>query len=300
MTTPVAGKGEPLVSVVVPCYNQARYLGETLASIASQGYPRREAIVVDDGSSDDTQAVTRSFAGVRYVFQANSGAAAARNRGFAESRGDYLLFLDADDRLLPDGVRAGVEALLARPECGFVWGRVRLIAADGSSLGEPPQPPVETDHYRTLLRHNFIWTPGSVMYRREAFESVGGFRPEVDGSADVDLNLRVAERWPVHGHGRLVLEYREHGGSLSRDYARMLRDSVSVRRRHRRRVRGNRKLEEALAGGMLEQRDNYGRKLLSQVAEQRRRGEWGRVLRGLITLLRYDPGRIARAALGRE
>ncbi|MCX6954347.1 MAG: glycosyltransferase family A protein, partial [Verrucomicrobia bacterium] len=96
--------GPPLVSVVIPCFNSARWLPATLDSVLAQTWPRVEIIVVDDGSRDDSLAVARRYAsrGVRVESIANSGAAAARNHGLALARGDYLQFLDADDLLAPD------------------------------------------------------------------------------------------------------------------------------------------------------------------------------------------------------
>src|SRR5437868_3561752 len=92
---------EPLISVVIPCYQQAHFLGEAITSVLKQTYSHHEIIVVDDGSTDDPAAVTSSYPNVRYIRQKNQGTAAARNRGLRESLGSFLVFLDADDRLLP-------------------------------------------------------------------------------------------------------------------------------------------------------------------------------------------------------
>src|SRR5438874_6230903 len=103
LLTPKAG----LVSVIIPCYNQAHFLHEAIQSALAQTYSHREILVVDDGSADNTAEVTAGFAGIRYIRQENSGVSTARNTGLRESRGEYLIFLDADDRLLPDAVRVG-------------------------------------------------------------------------------------------------------------------------------------------------------------------------------------------------
>src|ERR671911_2120937 len=111
-----------LVSVVIPCYNQAHFLGEAIESVLAQSYPRFEIIVVDDGSTDDTSKVAARYPGVRYVYQNNQGVSAARNSGLARSEGEYVVFLDADDRLLPEALETGLKCLEARPECAFVSG----------------------------------------------------------------------------------------------------------------------------------------------------------------------------------
>src|SRR5918995_6377717 len=112
-----------LVSVVIPCYNQAHFLGEAIVSVLAQSYPRFEIIVVDDGSTDDTPEVAARYPGVRYVYQNNQGVSAARNSGLARSEGEYVVFLDADDRLLPEALETGLKCLKTHSGCAFASGR---------------------------------------------------------------------------------------------------------------------------------------------------------------------------------
>src|SRR5437870_3797289 len=93
-----------LVTVVIPCYNNASFLHDAIQSVLSQTYRRTELIVVDDGSSDDTSDVASSYPVTRLIRQPNQGVSAARNAGLSQASGDYVVFLDADDRLLPDAV----------------------------------------------------------------------------------------------------------------------------------------------------------------------------------------------------
>ncbi len=113
----------PSVAVVIPCYNQARFLADAVESVLWQSLAAREIIVVDDGSTDDTRTVAARYK-VKYVHQANQGLARARNRGITETSGEYLVFLDADDRLLTDALAAGVNAFSAHRQCGFVYRRI--------------------------------------------------------------------------------------------------------------------------------------------------------------------------------
>ena len=288
------GPGRPLVSVIVPCFNQARFLADALSSMTQQDYPHYEVVVVDDGSTDETSAVAASFARVRCFRQANSGTASARNRGFRESRGAYVVFLDADDRLLPGALAAGVDAFEAHPECGLVYGHVRLVSTEGECRGCPPQTAMSRAHYRELLRGNYIWTPGAVMYRRAVIDGVAGFDPRAGGSADFDLNIRIARQWAVHCHGHLVLEYREHADSQSGDPAYMLRSAVSVLRRHRRYVRRSVEERAALKGGIRAAQADYGERLLDRLGHHARTGDWRLTLRCLPPLLRYHPTGLAR------
>jgi glycosyltransferase involved in cell wall biosynthesis len=284
-----------LVSVVIPCYNQAHFLSEAIESVLSQSYPRFEIVVVDDGSTDNTSEVASSYPPekVRLVRQENRGLSAARNAGLAESKGEYVVFLDADDRLLPDALEVGVRELEAHPQCAFVSGHIRRIAADGSPLRTPPQAlhsaHLEGDHYARLLRYNYIWTPGSVMFRRTVFDSVGGFDPSVNATADWDLYLRVMRRYPVHHHGEVVLDYRRHGASMTGNPALMLKATVAVLRRQRKYVKGNERYEKASETGLRGGREYYGVPLTDEVRGHLRGREWKRALQGMLVLLRYYP-----------
>ena len=285
-----------LVSVIIPCYNQARFLGEAIESVFAQTYEHYEIIVVDDGSSDDTAKVATSFDRVRCLSQTNRGLASSRNAGLAASEGGYLVFLDADDRLLPNALEDGISALDFHPGCMFAYGHVRLIASDGSPLPSPRQEAVRADHYLELLRHNYIWTTGAVIYRRAVFDSVAGFNALVSGSADFDLNARVSRLFPVCCTDRVVLEYRQHDESMSRDYAKMLKSAVTARRLQRKFVKGNREYEEALQAGIRIAQEDYGGKLMKQVRQLCRKRRWGRATAGLLTLFRYYPRGFVRRA----
>ena len=130
----------PLVSVIIPCYGQAHFLAETIESVLAQRYPHFEVVVIDDGSVDNTEEVALQWPRVRYVRQNNSGLAAARNTGLRRSLGDYVVFLDADDRLLPEALDAGLTAFAAHPESAFVVGHCRCITVDGMPLPKSEHP----------------------------------------------------------------------------------------------------------------------------------------------------------------
>ena len=192
------------VSVVIPCYNQARFLRRAIESALAQTLTGVEVIVVDDGSTDDTATVAGSFDRVTYHRQNNRGVAAARNAGLTRARGDFVIFLDADDELLPDAAEIGVGALLAAPAAAFTGGVAIPVDADGTEL--PSTSPVlyvdDARRYDELLTTNFMWTPGCVMFRRAIVCAAGGFDESLSASADYALYLSLARHWPVHWHGR--------------------------------------------------------------------------------------------------
>ena len=292
--------GRKLVSVVIPCYNQARYLGEAIESVLAQGYGRAEVIVVDDGSTDGTAEVAARYPAVRCVRQENSGRpAVARNRGLRESRGEYIVFLDADDRLLPGALEAGARLLDESPECAFVAGRCRAMSPEGIPLAAVSASPAETDFYSALLRKNYIWTPGSVMFRRSAVEGVGGFDTDEGkkGAEDYDLYLRITGRSHARFHDAVVLEYRDHGDSLSKNAGRMLKSTLTVLRAQHKFVKGSRERREAYKSGERFWQEFYGDGVVGGVRRSLREpGGRRRALRGVLLLLRYCPRLLARHA----
>jgi glycosyltransferase involved in cell wall biosynthesis len=293
---------QPLASVVIPCYNQGRFLADAIASVRNQSHGAVETIVVDDGSEDDTAVVARRYPGVRYIRQRNAGAPAARNTGFRESRGAFLMFLDADDRLLPQAVATGIEWLGRRTDWAFVTGHVRLMTEDGSPAGVPPQHHADPGSFVDLLRSNYIWTPGVVTYRRSVLDAVGAFESSAGGSADYELNIRIARRFPIGCHHQVILEYRQHGANMSGDVSYMLQSAVAVRRSQQEHVRGHPIGEQALRDGIGIVQADFGERLIDQVKRDLRTGRWGRVLRGMLCLLRYYPAgvtKILRAGVAR-
>jgi glycosyltransferase involved in cell wall biosynthesis len=289
----------PSVSVVIPCYNQGRFLRDAIESVLRQTYPASEIFVVNDGSTDETAAVARSFPRVRYLEQRNQGAPVARNAGLHASVGDFLIFLDADDRLRPDAIAIGVEALAAHPEWAFVTGCVRVVDENGSPQYVPSQQHPTGDAYRYLLRSNYIWTPGAVMYRHDVLRAMNGFDRSAGASADYELNLRIARRFPVGGHREVVLEYRQHPGSMSSDMRYMLKSAVSVRRAERAHARRSPECLAAWRQGIAIVQADYGRRLVHQMKrDARTRGRRGRVIVSAWYLLRYHPDGLARLVRG--
>ena len=248
------------VSVVIPCFKQAHFLAEAIESVLAQTHPGLELIVVDDGSPDNAGEVAARYPGVSCVREPNAGLAAARNTGLERAEGEFVLFLDADDRLLPEAVELGVRELRAAPEAMMAAGTWRLIGEVGEPL--PADPPTQPDEaYPALLESCFISTPAAVLYRRELFAEVGNFDTSVSASADYDLYLRAADRFGVRLHDHLVAEYRRHGSNMTRDPELILRSELAVLERQRPLVEAWPKLKEALERGLSRSRAYHGERI---------------------------------------
>jgi glycosyltransferase involved in cell wall biosynthesis len=276
---------------VIPCYNHGRFLGDALASVGTPTVPT-EIVVVDDGCTDNTPDVVATFEtsnAFRCVRQQNAGLAAARNRGLRESRGRYVIFLDADDRLAPGAVDLGASTLDEHPECAFVFGRCRMMDRDGTALETSTQPRIVRDHYRELLRRNYIWMPGTVMFRRDALERIGGFNGAVNASADYEMYLHIARHHPVHDHGQIVAHYRKHDANMSGNAARMLRETLTVMASQRPFLEGDDASLAAYDEGWRNWQEFYGTLLVTEIRDAVRGRRWPEALGKSAVLGYYHP-----------
>lgn len=225
---------DPLVSILIPCYNQGRYLADSVGSALGQTHPRVEVVIVDDGSTDDTreraEALAAEYAGrVKVIHQENAGQARARAAGLAEARGDYVVFLDADDRLEPKMAETALAAFAGAGGADAVVGNAYLAAADGEQILSLHKMN-EIVGWPEVLDHNPYGACFALMLRAEALRAVGG--PAVGGVSgceDWDLWARmtrcgmkfVAVDEPM---GR----YRQTATSWSRNALAMLRSNCDL------------------------------------------------------------------------
>lgn len=221
--SPVRPAGSPAVSVIIPAYNAAGFVARAIESALAQTHPPLEILVIDDGSKDATSEVVARFAPpVRLLRQTNGGPAAARNHGAREARGEWLAFLDADDRWLPEKLERQL-AQARDPDIALVYSRPPTDLGHGGRI----IPPVAD--FATLWRRNFLIT-SAVMVRRAVFERHGGFDEEraLIGVEDYNLWLRLASAGE-----RLVLCPEEHviyspaPGSLTSQVERFLRAELT-------------------------------------------------------------------------
>ncbi len=195
------------VSVIIPVFNGEATLREAIDSVLCQSSCDPQLILVDDGSTDSTVAIIESYrARVDAIRQANSGPATARNAGVRAANGDYLAFLDADDKWLPGMLERTVAAMDSDPDCVMVYGNLQMIDSDGRSL-ETSLIHGDYDHAPSMdeiLAQMWPIMPSAALIRRSAFDACGGFAEEFRhaGFEDAFLWLRLREQ----GHFRYLAE----------------------------------------------------------------------------------------------
>jgi glycosyltransferase involved in cell wall biosynthesis len=281
----------PLVSVVIPCYKQAHFLPEAIESTLSQTHGPIEVIVVDDGSPDTTAEVVARYPEVRYLRQENRGLGGARNGGFRISKGEYILFLDADDRLTPNAVEAHLSCFAKHPDAGFVVGDIDNIALDGSYLGSPRWPLLEGNVYEDVLKVNHVANSIAVMWRRSMFEQLGGFQPSCSPAEDIELLLRAARLFRTAHHRTTVAQYRRYPNTLSRKGELMLPAIQRIMRLQNEVVKKNPVLLRARRRGYAYWRDYFGKETLKELFAHVVHGSPRGATMSLVTLLRYVGGR---------
>jgi glycosyltransferase involved in cell wall biosynthesis len=294
-------------TVVIPCYNYARFLAGAIESVLAQRGCDVELIVVDDGSTDDTPEVAGGYRDVHYLHQRNQGESAARNHGAARAAAEFILFLDADDQLTPEAIATSRQRLREDPAFAFVYGHQQFVDVDGSVLDSHPERirMFQTclgeleDPYAQMLRLNYpLRAPGAVLYRTEIVRQIGGFAPEFRTGADLDLNLRIAREHPVCCNDRVVLLTRLHGANATANARAMLRGAVRVQRRQRQYVGSRPEYRGDYATGLRLARSYWSAHLALQTAADLRGRRMGSAIRNLGTMARFAPAQGA-IALGR-
>lgn len=220
----------PLVSIIVPSFNQGRFIRRTLESIVSQEYRPIEVIVVDGASTDETVSILEKYGDVpeiRWISEPDSGVVEAVNKGFERARGEIAAIQSSDDFYLPGAVEAAVSALQAAPELAFVFGDVAKVDADGLELSRTSLAEYSLEGVLSLE----TWIPQpSTFFRLSLARSLGGWRTDVPFAADTDLWLRMGLQAPARRIPRLMAQRTMHDAQRDRHGARIVRDfSKAVR-----------------------------------------------------------------------
>ena len=218
----------PLISVVIPVHNGALYLQEAIESVRSQNYSALQIVVIDDGSTDQTAHVAAQMSDIEYSYQAQSGAATARNNGVLQARGKYIAFLDADDLWTSGKLQLQIE-ILQNGGADIVFGQVEQFLS-------PDCTDENSAHVPEGIMPAFI--PSAMMLRREAFLRVGFFETSWQIGEFIDWFARATERGLTHcAPPQIVLRRRVHRTNqgvskrqFQSDYVRIIKASLDRRR----------------------------------------------------------------------
>lgn len=218
----------PLVSVIMPAYNAAPYIRESVASVLDQQHQNLELIIIDDGSTDGTADLIKGIdPRITVLSQENSGPAAARNLGLSKARGEFIAFLDADDLWTPDKLTLQLSFFKENPEFGVVFGGfLRWIAREDGGFDRPPEPEgvhrpadavisSQTGWIYVPLLYDSIVCIITALVRREALDTVGGFDPAFVTGEDYNLWLRISRQWQAAKLARTLAYYRIHRSSTT-------------------------------------------------------------------------------------
>jgi glycosyltransferase involved in cell wall biosynthesis len=288
----------PTVAVIIPVFDQARFLPDAIMSVLAQTRPADEIIVVDDGSTDDAAAVVAQFLGVRLIRQENRGPSAARNTGFRNCKARYVVFLDADDYLFPTGLEAGLASMAAHPDCALVHGGYRRVWEDGS----PPWTYIPSqnkgDAYLAFLRKNHVGAIMTALFRRDCLLAVNGFDEKLRRAEDYDLYLRMARKYLIGSHPEIVGEYRRHDKNVSNDSAALLKATLLILNLHEAPSLSDAH-RAALRDGRIFYRNLYNSRMLIAASDRWRASHnVGVLARDLIEAARWAPVLTVRALLG--
>lgn len=209
-------RSKPLVSVIIPTYNRALYIEESINSVLTQTYSKLEVIIIDDGSTDDTEKIIKRICDsrLRYIYQNNRGRSNARNHGLGLSRGQFITFLDSDDLYLPRKVEMQVNYLLSQPRVGMVYTSAYCINSSGELLNSKYEATVSGLIYSQIAFYKPVTiTLPTVMVRRSVFNLAGDFDEKMDRFEDTDMWRRISKRYQIDAIPDYTCKLRTHSNN---------------------------------------------------------------------------------------
>jgi glycosyltransferase involved in cell wall biosynthesis len=220
---------KPLVSVVIPTYNSALFLPQSIESVLQQTYGNFEVIVIDDGSTDNTEEVLSGYKGaIRYMKKKNGGPSAARNLGIAEAKGEFIAFQDSDDLWLPEKLQLQMEYLTNHPEIAVLYTDLIQFNQQGlvSASLEERYGTLPSGYIFEELLVNHAVTLSTVIVRRSCIDEVGVFDESLIGAEDYNFYLRLARKFQFAFINQALVHKRLHTNNLSDDLDQMCEDEI--------------------------------------------------------------------------
>ena len=219
----------PSISVIIPTFNRKKYLGEAIESILKQDYQPMEIIVIDDGSTDNTETLMKKYPDVHYVYQENTGQAAARNRGIALAKGEYLAFLDSDDIWLAGKLHLQMNYMQNHPEVKMLFGHVQQFCTEEYKS-------LHSKEATKVLPGLFL---GTLLMRKKDFMEIGYLQTQLHVGEFIEWFSRAKEAgYKYYTLEDVILKRRLHDSNIGlqqqsgpNDFAQILKDSLSRKRR---------------------------------------------------------------------
>jgi len=213
----------PFFSVIIPVYNKASFVGETLKSVLAQTYTDFEIILINDGSTDASETVIQGFndSRIRYFWKANEGVAVARNEGIAKAQGDFICFLDADDYWLPNFLTTFKKQIDALPNhkvfsCAVAIETAKKIIPAQYALDKITEFQI-VDFFEASRKECILWTSATVIHK-SVFEKIGTFDTQIKKGEDTELWLRIGLHYTIGFIGTVLAQYRYDANSISRNW----------------------------------------------------------------------------------
>ena len=226
----------PLVSVVIPTYNSSKWIIETIESVINQSYKNLEIVIVDDGSSDDTEIVLANFiqnnnnVEIQYFKISNSGPACARNFGVSKCKGDFIAFLDSDDLWLKEKIHIQIEYFLTYPDVDLLTTNVEIIDKKGTHIGYSRKKfPRKTDNlYLYYFSGRITMNTPTIMVKKNVFLDIGGFNQNMIHREDHYFLMCVSRQYKIININKFLVKRRVHSESISFDYKSFTNDPHSL------------------------------------------------------------------------
>ena len=228
---------QSLISVIIPTYNAAAFIEQALDSVLAQSYRQFEVLVVNDGSTDNTETIIKNYSDtrIRLISQDNGGLSNARNTGIRSARGDYLAFLDADDYWMPEKLNKQIELLKHHPEIGFCSTHTRVETPEGVFLNVWPCPEISISTLHTIFAQNATITGSgsSVMVKKELQIQAGFFDESLTSLEDIDMWMRYAAIAEYSCLSETLTVITKRPDSMSRNLATMRENAIKVLRKNK-------------------------------------------------------------------
>ena len=220
----------PLVSVIVPSYNHAAYIEECLLSIVSQTYKNIELIVIDDGSLDSSRSIIMELAekhNIIYKFQENSGVSKTLNNGIRLATGDFICVCASDDKYHEEKISKQVDYMLSHSEYDICYTNRIKFYENGIKRSLPANKQGSGDLFKPLFLQDIRICPGTIMYRKQVFDSVGYFDESL-AVEDFDFILRVAKKHLIGHLNEYLFYYRSHANNTVNQVDKMKVNSDAI------------------------------------------------------------------------